>query len=142
VTDVLRTVGEVAHRFDIAVSTLHYWERRGLITPHRRSGRRWYDADQMYRIALIRAWQEVAHMSLHEIAVVLAGRTATHDWRDTVTDRLAAIEAQAAELDTARRYLNHMLQSTSDNPSVECEQYRAEIKIPEAGQKYQLPTAV
>lgn len=140
-TDVLLTVGEVAHRFDIAVSTLHYWERRGLIAPHRRSGRRCYDTDQLYRIALIRVWQDAAQMSLDEIAAVLAGRTETHDWRDTVTDRLAAIEDRMAELDTARKYLKYMLQCTRDNPYLECQKFRTEIKIPAVGQKYELPVA-
>lgn len=95
-------------------STLHYWERRGLIAPHRRSGRRCYDTDQLYRIALIRVWQDAAQMSLDEIA---------------------------AELDTARKYLKYMLRCTRDNPYLECQKFRTEIKVPAVGQKYELPVA-
>ncbi|WP_331772695.1 MerR family transcriptional regulator (plasmid) [Embleya sp. NBC_00888] len=101
-SETLVPVGDVADRFALAVSTLHYWERRGLITPHRRAGRRYYDAEHLYRIALIRIWRDTGLMSLDEIAAVFAGRTATHNWRDTVESRISAIEAQMEQLDTAR----------------------------------------
>ncbi|MFE5325191.1 MerR family transcriptional regulator [Embleya sp. NPDC056575] len=123
-------VGDVADRFDLPISTLHYWERRGLITPHRRAGRRYYDAEHLYRIALIRLWRDTGLMSLDEIAAVLAGRTATHDWRDTVTSRITAIEAQMDQLDTARGYLAYMLECTRDNPAADCLQFRTEVPVP------------
>ncbi|GCD92835.1 helix-turn-helix domain-containing protein [Embleya hyalina] len=128
--DTLVAVGDVADRFDLPISTLHYWERRGLITPHRRAGRRYYDAEHLYRIALIRLWRDTGLMSLDEIAAVLAGRTATHNWRDTVTSRIAAIEAQMNQLDTARGYLGYMLECTRDNPAADCLQFRAEVLVP------------
>ncbi|OPC77309.1 MerR family transcriptional regulator [Embleya scabrispora] len=128
--DTLVAVGDVADRFDLPISTLHYWERRGLITPHRRAGRRYYDAEHLYRIALIRLWRDTGLMSLDEIAAVLAGRTATHNWRDTVTSRITAIEAQLNQLDTARGYLSYMLECTRDNPAADCLQFRAEVLVP------------
>ncbi|MFE3203216.1 helix-turn-helix domain-containing protein [Embleya sp. NPDC055664] len=123
-------VGDVADRFDLPISTLHYWERRGLITPHRRAGRRYYDAEHLYRIALIRLWRDTGLMSLDEIAAVLAGRTATHNWRDTVASRITAIEAQIDQLDTARGYLGYMLECTRDNPAADCLQFRTEVRVP------------
>ena len=99
----------MADRFGLPISTLHYWERRGLVTPDRRYGRRYYDTDQLHRIALIQLWRDTGQLSLDEIATVLAGRTATHDWRDTVTARMNAIDAQVVQLTTARTYLSHLL---------------------------------
>ncbi|MYW00159.1 MerR family transcriptional regulator [Streptomyces sp. SID3343] len=129
-SDTWVPVGDVADRFDLSVSTLHYWERRGLVTPHRRAGRRYYDAEHLYRIALIRLWRDTGLMSLEEIAAVLAGRTATHTWRDTVTSRIAALEAQTERLDTARGYLRYMLECTRDNPAADCLQFREEVRVP------------
>ncbi|MEU0938584.1 MULTISPECIES: MerR family transcriptional regulator [unclassified Embleya] len=129
-SDTLVPVGNVADRFDLPISTLHYWERRGLVTPHRLAGRRYYDAEQLYRIALIRLWRDTGLMSLDEIAAVLAGRTATHTWRDTVTSRIAALDAQMQRLDTARGYLHYMLECTRDNPAADCLQFRKEVVVP------------
>lgn len=128
--DALVSVGEVADRFDLAISTLHYWERRGLLTPRRRSGRRYYDPEQLYRIALIRLWRDTGRMSLDEIAAVLTGRTAGRDWHDTVETRLAAVEAQIADLGAARHYLSHLLRCPCDNPFTECATFRREVVVP------------
>ncbi|WP_158890623.1 MerR family transcriptional regulator [Amycolatopsis anabasis] len=128
--DALVSIGEVADRFELAISTLHYWERRGLIVPHRRSGRRYFDQDQLYRIALIKLWQGTGLMSLDEIATVLAGRTETHDWRDTVTGRIAALEEQMAQLQSAHAYLRHLLQCPRENAFEQCPGFRANVAMP------------
>ncbi|MDF3288132.1 MerR family transcriptional regulator [Streptomyces silvisoli] len=120
-------IRDIADQYGLALSTLHYWERRGLITAHRRSGQRYYDADQRYRIALIRLWQSTGLMSLDEIDSVLRGRTSTSDWREIVTDRITAIDNQLEQLRTARGYLNHLLSCPRDNPAAECPELRREI---------------
>ncbi|MEU6034291.1 MerR family DNA-binding transcriptional regulator [Actinomadura sp. NPDC047616] len=38
--DDLIPIRDVADRFALPISTLHYWERRGLLAPRRRAGRR------------------------------------------------------------------------------------------------------
>lgn len=79
------TVGEVADRAGVAVSTLHFYERQGLIRSHRTSGnQRRYDREVLRRIAIIRVAQDVG-VSLSEIGAGLAGlpdgRTPTkEDW--------------------------------------------------------------
>jgi DNA-binding transcriptional MerR regulator len=123
----LTGIREVADEHGLALSTLHYWERRGLITAHRRSGQRYYDADQRYRIALIRAWQSTGLMSLDEIDAVLRGRTRATDWREVVSDRIAAINSQMEKLRTARGYLDHLLSCPRDNPAADCPELRREI---------------
>lgn len=66
------SVGEVAARSGAAVSTLHYYESRGLIRAERSGGnQRRYRRDVLRRIAFIRAAQRVG-ISLEEIAAALA----------------------------------------------------------------------
>jgi len=78
-------VGEVAERAGVAVSTLHFYERQGLIRSHRTSGnQRRYDREVLRRIAIIRVAQDVG-VSLGDIGAGLAslpdGRTPTkEDW--------------------------------------------------------------
>ncbi|MEU7576497.1 MerR family transcriptional regulator [Streptomyces sp. NPDC041068] len=128
--DDLASIRRVADHFDLPVSTLHYWERRGLITPHRRFGQRHYDAAQLYRIALIRLWRTTGQMSLNEIVAVLADPADAPGWRGTVTARIAAIEAEMAELDAARGYLRDLLACPHEDAPEECEGFRAGVALP------------
>ncbi|GAU70184.1 putative MerR family transcriptional regulator [Streptomyces sp. NBRC 110611] len=130
----LTSIRQVADHFGLPLSTLHYWERRGLVTPHRRFGQRHYDADQIYRIALIRLWRTTGQMSLDEIAAVLSGRADTPGWRDTVTARIAALEAQMAQLDIARGYLRGLLACPRGDAPEHCENFRAQVSLPAKGQ--------
>ncbi|MEQ1900882.1 MAG: redox-sensitive transcriptional activator SoxR [Devosia sp.] len=61
------SVGEVAARSGVAVSALHFYERRGLIRSHRSGGnQRRFDRDVLRRLAIIRMGQELG-VSLAEI---------------------------------------------------------------------------
>ncbi|TDK25047.1 redox-sensitive transcriptional activator SoxR [Luteimonas aestuarii] len=79
-------VGEVAARTGVAVSTLHFYERNGLIHGWRSAGnQRRYARDVLRRIAVIRAAQHTG-MSLLEIREALStlpdGRAPTaSDWK-------------------------------------------------------------
>lgn len=54
------SVGEVARRSGLAVSALHFYERRGLIRSFRTSGnQRRYERDVLRRLAIIRMAQEL-----------------------------------------------------------------------------------
>lgn len=54
------SVGEVAERAGVAVSALHFYERRGLIRSRRTGGnQRRYDRDVLRRLAIIRMGQEL-----------------------------------------------------------------------------------
>ncbi|MET9966658.1 MerR family transcriptional regulator [Streptomyces sp. NPDC006356] len=124
----LLPIGAVARRFGLAVSTLHYWERRGVVHPTvRSSGRRFYGTDEIYRIALVTTWQETGLMSLDEIAAVLDGRTSTSDWKEIVGSRIREIDAQLERLASARSYLRHMLDCPRDNPARDCPELRTEV---------------
>jgi MerR family redox-sensitive transcriptional activator SoxR len=67
------TVGEVAARSGVAVSALHFYERKGLIRSHRtRGNQRRYDRDVLRRVSLIQFAQELG-ISLAEVGSSLSG---------------------------------------------------------------------
>ncbi len=98
------SVGRVAERCGVKVSTLHFYEQKGLIKSWRNEGnQRRYKADVMRRIAVIKAAQKVG-VSLESIKKALAtlpdNRTpSTKDWeklstrwRDELNARIAFME--------------------------------------------------
>lgn len=85
------TVGALARRSGLPVSTLHFYERRGLIAAERTAGNhRVYRREILRRVAVIKAAQS-AGVPLAEIAEALAHlpRDATPDTEDWA--RLAAL---------------------------------------------------
>jgi len=82
----LLSVGEVSERAGVAVSAIHFYERKGLISSLRNPGnQRRFSRDVLRRIAVIRVAQRTG-MSLAEIRDALAQlpdeRTPTaSDWR-------------------------------------------------------------
>ncbi|MET0132970.1 MAG: redox-sensitive transcriptional activator SoxR [Kibdelosporangium sp.] len=92
------TVGELARRAGVAVSTLHFYETKGLISSRRTAGnQRRFRRDTLRRIAFIRIGQRVG-VPLGTIADVLArlpdGRVPTRaDWAEVS-------ETWRSELDT------------------------------------------
>lgn len=94
------TVGEVAARSGVAVSALHFYESKGLISSRRTGGnQRRYHRDTLRRVAFIRVSQRVG-IALDAIREALAtlpqGRTPTRDdwarlsamWRGELDDRI------------------------------------------------------
>ncbi len=101
------TVGEVARRSGVAVSTLHFYEAKGLIHAHRTGGnQRRYDRDTLRRVAIIRVGQEVG-VPLAEIRAALATlpdrRTPTReDWARLSASWKASLERRIAQLQKLR----------------------------------------
>ncbi|NCF18174.1 MAG: redox-sensitive transcriptional activator SoxR [Haliea sp.] len=98
------TVGRVARRCGVKVSTLHFYEKKGLIRSWRNAGnQRRYKADVLRRISVIKAAQKMG-ISLEEIRRALAtlpdNRTPTAgdwaalsaNWRDDLDARIAYLE--------------------------------------------------
>lgn len=105
------SVGEVAARSGVAVSTLHYYEKQGLLASRRTSGnQRRYAREVLRRVAFIRASQAVG-IGLAEIAQALAGlpegRTPTkadwsrlsRHWRASLDQRIAGLQLLRDKLD-------------------------------------------
>ena len=97
-------VGRVAERAGVSVSTLHFYERKGLISSHRNAAnQRRYHADVLRRIAVIKAAQKLG-LSLEEIQCAFASlpehRTPTvadwarlsATWRDLLNERIAYLQ--------------------------------------------------
>jgi MerR family transcriptional regulator, redox-sensitive transcriptional activator SoxR len=94
------SVSDVASRTGVAVSALHFYERKGLIGSQRSHGnQRRYSRDVIRRISVIRAAQRLG-LSLTEIAEVFStlpndralsqddwARLAT-DWRKSLDERI------------------------------------------------------
>jgi len=98
------TVGRVAERCGVRVSTLHFYEDRGLIQSWRTDGnQRRYKPDVLRRVAIIKAAQKMG-VSLAQIRVAFDAlpdnRTPTardwarlsRRWRDDLDSRIAQLE--------------------------------------------------
>lgn len=105
------TVGEVAERSGVAVSAVHFYEAKGLITSRRNAGnQRRYARDVLRRVAVIKVAQR-AGIPLASIAAALAslplGRTPTAKdwvrlsatWRDELDERIAKMVQLRDQLD-------------------------------------------
>lgn len=98
------SVSEVASRTGVAVSALHFYERKGLIDSQRTTGnQRRYSRDVVRRISVIRAAQRLG-LSLKEITEVVStlpndralsqrdwSRLAT-EWRGALDERIEALQ--------------------------------------------------
>lgn len=98
------SVGEVARRSGVAVSALHFYERKGLIHSLRTAGnQRRYARDVLRRLAVVRVAQRVG-MPLEAVGEALAtlpqGRTPTKAewarmsarWREELDTRIGMLE--------------------------------------------------
>jgi MerR family redox-sensitive transcriptional activator SoxR len=108
-TDML-TVGEVAARSGVAVSTIHFYEAKGLITSVRSAGnQRRFPRSELRRIAVIRVAQR-AGISLGEIRNALEGLPATRAvsakdwarlskrWKDDLEERIRRLTSLRDQL--------------------------------------------
>ena len=104
------TVGEVAARSGVAVSALHFYERKGLIHSARtRGNQRRYDRDVLRRVALIQIAQELG-IPLAEVSAALAelpdGRSPTRqDWERLSQKWAADLDRRIASLERLRSSL-------------------------------------
>ena len=101
------THGRVAERSGVNVSTLHFYEEKGLIRSWRNAGnQRRYKPDVMRRIAVIKAAQKVG-ISLESIRKALATlpdeRTPTQkDWEKLSRQWRGELDAKIAYLERLR----------------------------------------
>ncbi len=106
------TVGEVARRSGVAVSTVHFYESKGLIWGSRSSGnQRRFPSVVLRYIAIIKVAQR-AGISLEEIREALGRyppnskltatqwKTLSSQWRDTLDDRIKKLTRLRDELDS------------------------------------------
>jgi len=105
------SVGEVAHRSGVAVSTLHFYESKGLISSGRSAGnQRRYARDVLRRVAFIRVAQRVG-IALADIEAALATLPATSapsraDWARLSAAWRADLDGRMAQLKKLRDTLD------------------------------------
>jgi len=104
------TVGEVAKRSGVRVSTLHFYEAKGLICSDRNRGNhRRYPREVLRRVAVIKVAQRVG-IPLASIRKVLqslpGGRTPTvRDWKQLSSEWRRDLDARIEELTKLRDQL-------------------------------------
>lgn len=104
------TVGEVAARSGLPVSTLHFYERKGLIQSHRSAGnQRRFDRDVLRRLAIVHMAQELG-VPLAEVGAALSKlpqghvptaadwRAMSEGWRDRLDQRITLLQRLRDEL--------------------------------------------
>lgn len=122
----LLDIGEVRARTGLPASTLHFYERHGLIRSAARAGlRRQYEPDTVERLAAIVLCQR-AGFTLEQIGELLSTGGAP-SWKELARDKLGAIRARIRSLEAAERGLVHALRCPSDNV-LRCEHFRAELE--------------
>lgn len=125
-TEVARLdIGEVIAASGLPASTLHLWERRGLITSTGRIGlRRQYDPEVIDRLAIIVLCQRTG-FTLAEIAQLFAPDAFTAG-KGLLENKLAALKAQRAELDAAIDGLEHALRCDHE-ATLDCPGFRSNL---------------
>jgi MerR family redox-sensitive transcriptional activator SoxR len=110
-TETGLTVGEVARRSGVQVSTLHFYESKGLLSSGRNRGNhRRYPREVLRRVAVIKVAQRVG-IPLAEIRQALASlpnaRTPTaRDWQQLSSVWRNELEARIAQLTQLRDELS------------------------------------
>jgi MerR family redox-sensitive transcriptional activator SoxR len=110
----LLTVGEVAARSGVPVSTLHFWEDKGLLQSHRTGGnQRRYERGILRRVAVIRVAQR-AGIPLVNIRATFdtlpAGRAPDHaDWQAFSTLWRNDLEQRIADLSRLRDQIDQCI---------------------------------
>ncbi len=108
------SIGEIAARSGQSVSSLHFYERKGLIRSHRTAGnQRRYERDVLRRIALIQVAQEVG-IPLKDVGAVLStlpgDRPPTRgDWGKISTRWVSDLDRRIALLAKVRAHLTECI---------------------------------
>jgi DNA-binding transcriptional MerR regulator len=118
-------IGDVVAQSGVPTSTLHLWEREGLITPVGRAGlRRQYDEGILQRLAIIVIAQR-SRFSLNEIRSLLT-TSGSPAGRQHLVDKLDDLRTRRAELDTAIESLEHALACAAPSP-LECPTFLSQL---------------
>jgi MerR family copper efflux transcriptional regulator len=120
------TIGEIARRADINISTLRFYERRGLLPepPRNVYGHRVYDSGEVSRLRFIKRAQCLG-FTLAEIKELLKLRespaTNCDRIRDRALEQLEATEQRIQDLMGVRESLAEMVEACDRrNGSSEC----------------------
>lgn len=121
----LLDIGEVVARSGLPVSTLHLWERRGLIASSGRKGlRRQYGEGVIDTLAVIVVSQR-AGFTLNEIVELMAP-DAFDNGKARLEAKLDDLRARRMEIDAAIDGLEHALACPEKSP-LDCDGFKANL---------------
>lgn len=102
------TIGEVAHRAGIQTSAIRYYESIGLLpSPERKNGRRYYDADILQRLELIRLARQ-AGFRIGELQVLFtasADGPVSRRWQTLVSAKVAEMDKLIEQAQATKKWL-------------------------------------
>lgn len=107
-------IGQLAKRAGIAIDTVRYYERQGLLPPPQRrdSGYRQYGEEDVLRLRFIRRAKALG-FTLEEIAGLLELSARRHedmaDFKQAAEARLLALDTRIAELQRVRAGLLNLI---------------------------------
>lgn len=131
------SVGNVAARCGVRISTLHFYEEKGLISSWRNEGnQRRYERDVLRRLSVIKAAQKVG-ISLEEIKSALSAlpesrAPSTQDWEVLARDWRKDLEARIAYLKKLRDSLTGCI-GCGCLSMKKCPIYNADDKLADRG---------
>jgi len=108
------TVGQVARRTGVKISTVHFYEQKKLITSWRNNGnQRRFDRGVLRRIAIIKTAQQLG-FSLAEITQALAHlpkneAPTKNDWQDLSTQWRVNLDQRIKQLESMRDDLTNCI---------------------------------
>ncbi|MEU0880175.1 MerR family transcriptional regulator [Lentzea sp. NPDC005914] len=97
-------ISELARAAGVGISTVRFYERRGLVTPTARThgGYRHYDPEALRRLKFIRRAQRLG-FTLAEVEQILAvSQPGADDFGEVITEKVAEIERRQRDLDRVR----------------------------------------
>lgn len=115
-----RTIGELAEAAGVAVDTVRFYERRGLLPapPRTVSGYRQYDDGALDRLRFILRAKGLG-FTLAQIDGLMPARFATV--RSAAVAKIAALDTEAAELARVRARLELLVQTCDEGDVATCE---------------------
>ena len=117
----LLTIGELAKAGNVAVSTIRYYERQGLLKPNRRSASnyRLYSGEDAQRLRFIRAAQATG-FALDDVKELLRPAPCRRV-QELIDHRLEVVEARMLELRHVRGVLRRSLDECREHePAGRC----------------------
>lgn len=116
-------IGEVARQSRLSVSTLRFYEQKGLITSIGRRGlRRLFDPAVLERLALIKLGRAVG-FSLDEVSQLFASNGRPRIDRQMLAAKAAELDRTISELSAIRDSLRHAVVCSARN-HMECPTFR------------------
>jgi MerR family transcriptional regulator, copper efflux regulator len=121
----MKSIGEVAARFDLPAHVLRHWEAEGLLSPARDGDRRRYSDADLYRVASILLAKE-AGFGLADIRSMLGADTASAR-HEVMARHRADLEARIIRAQAALSMLDGAMSCDHDDVMT-CAQFRGRLR--------------